>query len=111
MHIKTKPEGDIIRKMEYLDIVDERGNPTGETISREEAHKFGTLVRVEEQLKSIVPTDDNHSFFSAEEMTDMFDAKYKMNQQIQFLSNYTMLELSAFIMRRYSMTACSKTMK
>ena len=29
----------------------------------------------------------------------------------QFLSNYTMLELSEFIMRRYSMTACSKTMK
>ena len=31
--------------MEYLDIVDERGNPTGETISREEAHKFGILHR------------------------------------------------------------------
>lgn len=68
-----------------------------------EAHKFGTLVRVEEQLKSIVPTDDNHSFFSAEEMTDMFDAKYKMNQQIQNLvykysthnSNpYTLLKMS-----------------
>ena len=31
--------------MEYLDIVDERGNPTGETVSREEAHKNGILHR------------------------------------------------------------------
>ncbi len=31
--------------MEYLDIVDERGNPTGETVSREEAHKIGILHR------------------------------------------------------------------
>jgi len=68
-----------------------------------EAHKFGTLVRVEEQLKSIVPTDDNHSLFSAEEMTDMFDEKYKMNQQIHNLVNkysehnsnpYTLLKMS-----------------
>ena len=31
--------------MEYLDIVDVRGNPTGETVSREEAHKNGILHR------------------------------------------------------------------
>lgn len=34
-----------MRKMEYLDIVDERGNPTGKTVSREEAHKKGILHR------------------------------------------------------------------
>lgn len=68
-----------------------------------EAHKFGTLVRVEEQLKAIAPNDDNHSLFSAKEMTDMFDEKYKMNQQIHNLVNkyseqnsnpYTLLKMS-----------------
>lgn len=68
-----------------------------------EAHKFGTLVRVEEQLKAIAPNDDNHSLFSAKEMSDMFDEKYKMNQQIHNLVNkyseqnsnpYTLLKMS-----------------
>ena len=68
-----------------------------------EAHKFGTLVRVEEQLKAIAPTDDNHSLFSAKEMSDLFDEKYKMNQQIHNLVNkysehnsnpYTLLKMS-----------------
>jgi len=68
-----------------------------------EAHKFGTLVRVEEQLKAIAPNDDNHSLFSAKEMSDLFDEKYKMNQQIHNLvikysehnSNpYTLLKMS-----------------
>ena len=31
--------------MEYLDIVDESGKPTGETISREIAHRYGILHR------------------------------------------------------------------
>ena len=68
-----------------------------------EAHKFGTLVRVEEQLKSIAPDDDNHSLFSEEEMNDLFDEKYKMNTQIHNLVNkysehnsnpYTLLKMS-----------------
>jgi len=32
-------------KMEYLDIVDAYGHPTGETVSREEAHNAGILHR------------------------------------------------------------------
>ena len=68
-----------------------------------EAHKFGTLVRVEEQLKAITPNDDNHLLFSAEELNDLFDEKYKMNIQIHNLvskyseqnSNpYTLLKMS-----------------
>ena len=68
-----------------------------------EAHKFGTLVRVEEQLKAIAPTDDNHSLFSAEEMNDMFDESNKMKTQIHNLVNkysehngnpYTLLKMS-----------------
>lgn len=68
-----------------------------------EAHKFGTLIRVEEQLKAIAPNDDNHLLFSAKEMSDMFDEKYKMNQQIHNLVNkysehnsnpYTLLKMS-----------------
>ena len=31
--------------MEYFDIVDEAGQPTGEIISRDEAHQKGTLHR------------------------------------------------------------------
>ena len=31
--------------MEVLDIVDESGQPTGETVSREEAHREGILHR------------------------------------------------------------------
>lgn len=31
--------------MEYLDIVDEEGNPTGETIEREDAHRLGIRHR------------------------------------------------------------------
>ena len=68
-----------------------------------EAHKFGTLVRMEEQLKVIAPTDDNHSLFSAEEMNDMFDESNKMKTQIHNLVNkyseqnsnpYTLLKMS-----------------
>ena len=68
-----------------------------------EAHKFGTLVRVEEQLKAIAPTDDNHSLFSEEEMNDLFDESNKMKTQIHNLVNkysehnsnpYTLLKMS-----------------
>lgn len=68
-----------------------------------EAHKFGTLIRVEEQLKAIAPTDDNHSLFSAEEMNDMFDESNKMKTLIHNLVNkyseqnsnpYTLLKMS-----------------
>ena len=31
--------------MEYLDIVDEKGNPSGRTVSRKDAHEFGILHR------------------------------------------------------------------
>ncbi|MGN1182202.1 MAG: hypothetical protein ACI4SR_04275 [Faecalibacillus sp.] len=31
--------------MEYLDIVDEKGNPTGQIIERQEAHKKGIRHR------------------------------------------------------------------
>lgn len=31
--------------MEYLDIVDENGNPTGQTIARDEAHRIGACHR------------------------------------------------------------------
>ncbi len=31
--------------MEYLDIVDENGTPVGETVSREDAHRYGILHR------------------------------------------------------------------
>ena len=31
--------------MEYLDIVDENGKPTGKTVSREEAHRMGIMHR------------------------------------------------------------------
>ena len=68
-----------------------------------EAHKFGTLVRLEEQLKAIAPTDDNHSLFSEEEMNDLFDESNKMKTQIHNLVNkysehnsnpYTLLKMS-----------------
>jgi hypothetical protein len=35
----SPPEGNEALK-EYLDVVDENGMPTGETISREEAHRL-----------------------------------------------------------------------
>ena len=31
--------------MEYLDICDEKGNPTGETVSRTDAHRLGVCHR------------------------------------------------------------------
>ena len=68
-----------------------------------EARKFGTLVRVEEQLKEIAPNDDNYSLFSVDELNSLFNEKYKMNIQIHNLVNkysqhnsnpYTLLKMS-----------------
>lgn len=68
-----------------------------------EAHKFGTLVRVEELIKEIAPNDDNHLLFSVNELNELFDEKYKMNIQIHNLVNkyskhnrnhYTLLKMS-----------------
>ena len=36
---------DLTEKMEIFDVVDETGQPTGEVISREEAHQQGVLHR------------------------------------------------------------------
>lgn len=47
-----------------------------------QAHKFGSLVRVEEQLREIAPTDDNHLLFSTDEMDSMFEARNRMRTQI-----------------------------
>ena len=47
-----------------------------------DAPKFGSLVRVEEQLNAITPNDDNHDLFSMEEMTSLFDEKNKMKIQL-----------------------------
>lgn len=53
-----------------------------------EARKFGTLVRVEEQLNDITPSgDDNNMLFSQEEQSGLFDEKNKMNTQIHNLVN------------------------
>lgn len=68
-----------------------------------QAHKFGTLVRVEEQLKAIVPTDDNYGLFSAAEIQGLFDASNQMKTQLrnlvqkygeQHANQYTLLKMS-----------------
>lgn len=69
-----------------------------------EARKFGTLVRVEEQLNDITPSnDDGNMLFTQEEQSGLFDEKNKMNTQIHNLVNkysehnsnpYTLLKMS-----------------
>lgn len=69
-----------------------------------EARKFGTLVRVEEQLNDITPNDDGgNMLFTQEEQSGLFDEKNKMNTQIHNLVNkysehnsnlYTLLKMS-----------------
>lgn len=49
------------------------------------AHKFGSLVRVEEQLDELAPDDDNHTLFSAEEMNSLFDGRNEMKTVIHNL--------------------------
>lgn len=52
-----------------------------------DAPKFGSLVRVEEQLNAIAPSDDNHTLFSIDEMSSLFDEKNKMKTQLTNLVN------------------------
>lgn len=49
------------------------------------AHKFGSLVRVEEQLDELAPNDDNHSLFSAEEMNSLFSGRNELKTVIHNL--------------------------
>lgn len=102
----TLPAYEVVKaEMGYDVSWEKRYSPIAEKIWTDlsEAHKFGTLVRVEEQLKAIAPNDDNHSLFSEEEMMDMFDESNKMKTQIHNLVNkysehngnpYTLLKMS-----------------
>lgn len=49
------------------------------------AHKFGSLVRVEEQLDELAPNDDNHMLFSAEEMHSLFSGRNELKTVIHNL--------------------------
>ena len=49
------------------------------------AHKFGSLVRVEEQLDELAPDDDNHLLFSAEEMHSLFSGRNELKTVIHNL--------------------------
>ena len=49
------------------------------------AHKFGSLVRVEEQLDELAPDDDNHMLFSAEEMNSLFTGRNELKTVIHNL--------------------------
>ena len=40
--------------MELLDIVDEKGNPTGETVPREVAHREDVYKRQDEQVECLL---------------------------------------------------------
>ena len=50
-----------------------------------EAHKFGSLVRVEEQLNAIIPDEDNYSLFNADRINSLFDERNKMKTQLRNL--------------------------
>ena len=47
------------------------------------AYKFGSLVRVEETLESILPDDFAYDLFAKQEMEDMFTFKYQFMQQLR----------------------------
>lgn len=49
------------------------------------AHKFGSLVRVEEQLDELAPNDDNHLLFSAEEIHSLFSGRNELKTVIHNL--------------------------
>lgn len=49
------------------------------------APKFGSLVRVEEQLDELAPNDDNHSLFSAEELDSLFSGRNELKTIIHNL--------------------------
>ena len=42
---------------EYLDIVDENGIPTGETVERETAHAKGFRHRTQKHLRACLPAN------------------------------------------------------
>lgn len=47
------------------------------------AHKFGSLIRVEETLESILPNDSTHNLFAQQEMENMFTFKRQFMQQLR----------------------------
>ena len=49
------------------------------------AHKFGSLVRVEEQLDELTPTDEENPLFSAEEMNSIFTERNTLKTTIHNL--------------------------
>ena len=68
-----------------------------------QAYKFGTLVRVEEQLNAIKPDDENSGLFSAQDLQGLFDERNKMKTQLYNLvqeygqknaNQYTLLRMS-----------------
>lgn len=50
-----------------------------------EAYKFGSLVRVEEQLNAITPNDEDYNLFSAHKINSLFDERNKMKTQLRNL--------------------------
>ena len=68
-----------------------------------EAYKFGSLVRVEEQLNAVTPNDDDYILFSADRINSLFDERNKMKTQLRNLvlnygnvnpNPYTLLKMS-----------------
>ena len=71
-----------------------------------DAHKFGSLIRVEEQLEELLPSshqDEQPSLFGAFEQIDLFNEGYKLRQQLHNLVNeygqkhnnpYTLLKMN-----------------
>ena len=55
--------------MEYLDIVDENGKPTGKTVSREEAHAKGIMHRTA-HVWIVRPTGDGYEVLLHSVKTD-----------------------------------------
>lgn len=47
------------------------------------AHKFGSLVRVEERLNELMPNDDNHMLFSNDEFENLFSFKHSITTQLR----------------------------
>ncbi len=71
-----------------------------------EAHKFGTLVRVEEQLNVITPDEKDASLFASELTDTLFEAKKRMKKQLRELVSkygeqhqnpYTLLKMNEAI--------------
>lgn len=69
--------------MSWLQGYDAAANKIWSDLSS--AHKFGSLVRVEEQLDELAPDDDNHMLFSAEEMHSLFSGRNELKTVIHNL--------------------------